>query len=150
MDEVSLKLRRHCIEENSYYSVSSMYGFFIYMHFRFCHWWHSNFVRKCHWHSSGWQLIGNESHFIFWTSLPICYSCKRRNIKDCCKPDWKYSCTLKVTKNGGWWASTTITIPCDGTTHQYVLIENCNGEPYELDFYQPVEGTLTAIVYSSP
>lgn len=60
------------------------------------------------------------------------------------------SCTLKVTKNGGWWASTTITIPCDGTTHQYVLIENCNGEPYELNFYQPVEGTLTAIVYSSP
>ena len=86
MGEVSLKLRRHCIEENSYYSVSSMYGFFIYMHFRFCHWWHSNFGRKCHWHSSGWQLIGNESHFIFWTSLPVCYSCKRRNIKNSYSP----------------------------------------------------------------
>lgn len=57
-------------------------------------------------------------------------------------------CSLKVTDSQS--KSTSITVPCDGKTYQYVLFENCNGGTYKFDFYQSVEGTLTAIIYSSP
>lgn len=40
---------------------------------------------------------------------------------------------VTVTKNGGWWPSKTLTIPADGSTNTYTLIENCNGEPYTIN-----------------
>ena len=42
--------------------------------------------------------------------------------------------TLKVYKNGGWWASTTITLKEDAAVATYNLITNCNGEEYTLIF----------------
>ena len=42
--------------------------------------------------------------------------------------------TLKVYKNGGWWASTTITLQQDAPVATYNLINGCNGEEYTLIF----------------
>ena len=51
--------------------------------------------------------------------------------------------TLKVYKNGGWWASTTITLNQDATVATYNLITNCNGEEYTLIF--TTIGTATVL-----
>ena len=54
--------------------------------------------------------------------------------------------TLKVYKNGGWWASTTITLPEDGAAKTYDLITNCNGEEYELVFSTGGIGTVIGYI----
>lgn len=53
--------------------------------------------------------------------------------------------TLKVYKNGGWWASTTVTLKEDAAVATYNLITNCNGEEYTLIFTSPVATVLGGI-----
>lgn len=39
---------------------------------------------------------------------------------------------IKVTKNGGWWASKTLQVNAGTDAATYDLINNCNGEPYTI------------------
>ena len=54
--------------------------------------------------------------------------------------------TVKVTKNGGWWASKTITIPRGQDVTEYTLIDNCNGEVYTVEFIAD-PGYFVGILY---
>lgn len=56
--------------------------------------------------------------------------------------------TVKVTKNGGWWPSKTITVPRGQETTLYTLIDNCNGEVYTVEFVAD-PGYFVGILYAS-
>lgn len=56
--------------------------------------------------------------------------------------------TVKVTKNGGWWPSKTITVPRGQGTTMYTLIENCNGEVYTVEFVAD-PGYFVGILYAN-
>ena len=54
--------------------------------------------------------------------------------------------TVKVTKNGGWWPSATITVPRGQGTTEYTLISNCNGEVYTVEF-EADPGYFVGVLY---
>lgn len=54
--------------------------------------------------------------------------------------------TVKVTKNGGWWPSATITVPRGQGTTEYTLIGNCNGEVYTVEF-EADPGYFVGVLY---
>lgn len=58
-------------------------------------------------------------------------------------------CKIDVTKNGGWWPSTTINYDPNSGTQTIDLIENCNGEPYTIKFTNNTGVTIIARVVQS-
>lgn len=56
--------------------------------------------------------------------------------------------TVKVTKNGGWWPSKTITVPRGQGTTVYTLIDNCNGEVYTVEF-EADPGYFVGVLYAT-
>lgn len=69
----------------------------------------------------------------------------RLQINNSINPDTS-AITVKVTKNGGWWPSTTITVPRGQGTTDYILISNCNGEVYTVEF-EADPGYFVGILY---
>lgn len=55
---------------------------------------------------------------------------------------------VKVTKNGGWWPSKTITVPRGQASTLYTLISNCNGEVYTVEF-EADPGYFGGVLYAN-
>ena len=69
----------------------------------------------------------------------------RLRIDNSINPDGS-AVTVKVTKNGGWWPSKTITVPRGQGSTDYILISNCNGEVYTVEF-EADPGYFVGILY---
>ncbi len=56
---------------------------------------------------------------------------------------------ISATKNGGWWPSKSVTYQKGSGTQTYDLIDNCNGEPYTLEFKNGTGCTMAAIAFET-
>ena len=51
-----------------------------------------------------------------------------------------------TTTNGGWWPSSTVQYQAGSGSQTFILIENCNGQPYTITLRNNTGVTFAAVV----
>ena len=56
------------------------------------------------------------------------------------------SIQIMTTKNGDWWPSSTVQYQAGSGSQTFILIENCNGQPYTITLRNNTGVTFAAVV----
>lgn len=56
------------------------------------------------------------------------------------------SIQIMTTTNGGWWPSSTVQYQAGSGSQTFILIENCNGQPYTITLRNNTGVTFAAVV----